>query len=526
VDVTQAFIDRLTAEGISVEDKSVAASSLKATQNQLNGGKVGAMMTAMRDGNLTDAPIFVTRDGYVVDGHHRWAAKVGVDAGDGELGDVQQPVRMIDMEIGEALDFANAFTAEIGIKQTGFGQAAKATVRPDTAGYARLGTQVDDLVESLSNVTMDGGGVDVDGLPVRLSQAAADYDAAMRGNDPVARAKAFLALSKALTDVNNALDNGGTEPERQDALAHLASAVAINDANVSRLFPPAGKGGTDPGLEGKVLPPGAVKDFLGNAGNEKIVGGGSGAAHLIKGEDGQYRLTVERQALHDAVLADILDGVPASDDPTYNFFGGGPASGKGGITKMYPQLEEGAAYINPDDIKFALPEMQPRVRAGDDTASSFVHEESSYLAKVVQAEGFNRGVNVTLDGTGDSSADAVRKKLAQARKAGYKVDAYYVSVPVDIAVERAEWRAKNGTGSDRGRAVPRSVIEHAHIAVSQILPEVAEEFDSLVVFDTNVPRGTSPNLMARKDREQRLEVMMEGKWQEFLDKARYGSTGD
>ena len=525
VDVTQAFLDRLAAEGIAVEEKSVPASFLKATQSQLNGSKVGGMMKAMREGTMSDAVIFVTRDGYVVDGHHRWAAKVGVDAGDGELGGVEQPVRMIDMEIGEALDFTNAFTAEIGIKQAGFGQTAKATVRPDKAGVARLGTSVDDLVTSLSNVELNHDEIDVDALPGRMSAAAEAYDAAMAGNDPLARAKAFLALGKVLTDVNNVLDNGGTEPERREALDDLATAVAINDANVSRLFPPAGRGGTDPGLEGRVIPESVVGDFLGNAGQESLTDGGSAAAFLIKGEDGQWRLTVERQALHDAIMADTLDGVPVSDDPTYNFFGGGPASGKGGIARMYPHLEEDAAYINPDDYKFMLPEMQPRVRAGDSAASSFVHEESSYLAKIVQAEGFARKVNVTLDGTGDSSPEAVRKKLAGARKAGYKVDAYYVSVPIEVAQERAVWRAANGTGSDRGRDVPPSVIAHTHKAVSEVLPQVAEDFDSLVVFDTNVPRGTAPNLIARKDREGRLEIMMTDKWQEFLDKARYGESG-
>jgi predicted ABC-type ATPase len=163
--------------------------------------------------------------------------------------------------------------------------------------------------------------------------------------------------------------------------------------------------------------------------------------------------------------------------------------------------------------------MQPRARAKDPSASSFVHEESSYLAKVAQAEAFKRKINTTLDGTGDSSEEAVRKKIDAARAAGYTVAAYYVSVPTEIAVERAKDRAINGTGSDRGRAVPPSVIEHAHAAVSQILPHVADEFDSLVLFDTNVPFGTPPNLMARKDPDGDFTVMNQDLYDAFLGKA-------
>jgi hypothetical protein len=63
-----------------------------------------------------EAAIFVTRDGYVIDGHHRWAAKIGLDVADGELGDIPMDVRMVDLDVGEALDFANAFTRRMGIQ--------------------------------------------------------------------------------------------------------------------------------------------------------------------------------------------------------------------------------------------------------------------------------------------------------------------------------------------------------------------------------------------------------------------------
>ena len=63
--------------------------------------------------------IYVTRDGYVVDGHHRWAAKMALDLEDGKLGDVSMGVKVIDADIGYALDLAIGFTKMAGIKAQG-----------------------------------------------------------------------------------------------------------------------------------------------------------------------------------------------------------------------------------------------------------------------------------------------------------------------------------------------------------------------------------------------------------------------
>lgn len=124
VNVTNMFRDALKARGIRTELVTVPASHLRASQNQLVGSKVVAMADAMSKGKIPDEPIFVTRDGYVVDGHHRWAAKVAVDLEDGKLGDVQMPVEMIDMDIGTALTLSNAFASKY-IRPKGTGKAAE-----------------------------------------------------------------------------------------------------------------------------------------------------------------------------------------------------------------------------------------------------------------------------------------------------------------------------------------------------------------------------------------------------------------
>ena len=117
VNVGEIFTDRLRSSGVEVTETEVPASSLKASQNELKGANVAFMMSpeGQKIVNLEDTRIFVTSDGYVVDGHHRWAANVGLDTTDGKLGDKKMKVTMIDMPISEVLQVANDFADEIGI---------------------------------------------------------------------------------------------------------------------------------------------------------------------------------------------------------------------------------------------------------------------------------------------------------------------------------------------------------------------------------------------------------------------------
>jgi len=114
VDGTNAFVEHMTALGVGVEERSVLASSLKASQNELVGEKVAGMMNNP-DFDPAGEAIFVSRDGYVIDGHHRWAAQVGRDLEDGAVGDLPLNVRVVDMDIQEVLDEANKFAKDFGI---------------------------------------------------------------------------------------------------------------------------------------------------------------------------------------------------------------------------------------------------------------------------------------------------------------------------------------------------------------------------------------------------------------------------
>jgi len=113
VDLTQSFVEHLSALGISTTPDRVPADVLKASQNELDGGKVAGMASAIENGTMKEGSIFTTKDDYVVDGHHRWAATVGAEYKVGQRLDI--PVQRINTDILTALRIANDFTEARGL---------------------------------------------------------------------------------------------------------------------------------------------------------------------------------------------------------------------------------------------------------------------------------------------------------------------------------------------------------------------------------------------------------------------------
>ena len=117
VDTEPVFREMLKEKGIKTLQTEVPADKLKATQKDLVGAKVVGMMGALeKDPNhpKITAPIYVSRDGYVIDGHHRWAAIVAHNAANP---DKQIPMKttVLDMDIKDAIPMANKFAEDMGI---------------------------------------------------------------------------------------------------------------------------------------------------------------------------------------------------------------------------------------------------------------------------------------------------------------------------------------------------------------------------------------------------------------------------
>jgi hypothetical protein len=113
VDGGPEFLDHLTRLGIDTKSESVLASHLTASQNELVGPTIAKRVA--KNEYTPSSPIFISRDNYVVDGHHRWAAVVGRDAADKKLGDLKIRVIRLDAPISEILKIAKTWSVKFGL---------------------------------------------------------------------------------------------------------------------------------------------------------------------------------------------------------------------------------------------------------------------------------------------------------------------------------------------------------------------------------------------------------------------------
>lgn len=215
-----------------------------------------------------------------------------------------------------------------------------------------------------------------------------------------------------------------------------------------------------------------------------------------------------RRVLHTEIVHDMIS--VGNPPPSLVILGGGGGAGKSTIAAQL-DLGKTEATINADDVKTRLPDYQKLAEVGDPTAAAYVHEESSVVAKKAQELARERGVGVVLDQVGSNPAK-VAAQIQSYVDAGYEdIKAVYVTVPTQVALDRAESRAKRS-----GRAVPTEVLKAAHRDVSNGFEEIARNpaLKSVELYDN---RGSEPVLIARGGNGT-LTVVNQKYYDEFLAK--------
>lgn len=132
-----AFFEQLGKEGIGVTRESVPAGSLKGIQVDLNLVKVSQMADAIREkGKLGKSALLASADGYIVDGHHRWAAEKQVDPNRMvEIDRVNLPIREL---IARIEGYPKSF--HVGTDE-GAGERVNMAVVKAEQEYKELGTR-------------------------------------------------------------------------------------------------------------------------------------------------------------------------------------------------------------------------------------------------------------------------------------------------------------------------------------------------------------------------------------------------
>jgi hypothetical protein len=126
VDASDYFKEYLRRLGKTITLTTIPAYKLQATQNELVTEKIWSMWWILKLGPCDAshafivAPIFVSADNYILDGHHRWASVVSSAFGTINIEHVMMAVLQVDEVIGDEesglVKIANDFTREFGLK--------------------------------------------------------------------------------------------------------------------------------------------------------------------------------------------------------------------------------------------------------------------------------------------------------------------------------------------------------------------------------------------------------------------------
>ena len=228
-----------------------------------------------------------------------------------------------------------------------------------------------------------------------------------------------------------------------------------------------------------------------------------------------------RQLLHKKVLdkrygrkdgQELTSPRDQGQAPVFNMLGGGSGAGKSTILRTGKvNIDPNHVEINADDIKEDLPEYGQMIGDKDDRAASFAHEESSYLGKELIKQAYGNGHSFVLDGTGDGGEGGFMKKIKMARENGYRIVANYVTIPTELAVERAEKRAER-----TGRKVNPVVVASIHRSVSRMFEKAISEglFDEAQLWDNT---GDEPVLVLSQQ-EGETQTHDQGLWDSFIAK--------
>lgn len=194
--------------------------------------------------------------------------------------------------------------------------------------------------------------------------------------------------------------------------------------------------------------------------------------------------TPERKALHDDIINKLMNEVPHHQGKKQYMLGGATANGKSTLVNSgklpHPK---GILTVDSDKIKSLIPEYNTMLANGDKLAASFVHEESSMLAKRLIETAQRNGNNFVLDGVNDGSIEKVMKKIAGYKKGGKTIRADYCSLDSNLSLDLARARAEK-----TGRFVPEKFTKATNVEVSNLVPELIKRnaIDELYLWDTNV----------------------------------------
>lgn len=211
------------------------------------------------------------------------------------------------------------------------------------------------------------------------------------------------------------------------------------------------------------------------------------------------------QTVHLPIIQDILkhaDKPPAGKKPVCFLYGGGSASGKSTVINniVKPILDKTGlkfAELDCDALKEKFPEFSIFSQENQTTAFMRLHRESSDLTNECMDVLIKGGRCFTWDGCmGDVTR--YQKLIDRLKKANYEIHIVGVTVPTEIAIQRAK---------SRNRKVPDDIIRRSHAGFATAFPQIIKMgVDSYSLYDNSQPAGESNQCIINSNGIQNPEM--------------------
>lgn len=330
-----------------------------------------------------------------------------------------------------------------------------------------------------------------------------------------------------------------------DTLTTLSTLAVINHRlkNIRAGGPPSAQGGPGSGnyehKKGEGEAPPASTPGAAPAGHVwPAVMKGQTTEDVFKNQaTGNWDRDPARKAWHEAFADDAIAGkTPAvGRPPRAIILGGGTASGKSTLANKLGADDPNMVHVDADGIKPKIPEhpqflneegdpAEETQKRNPNLASSRVHEESSYLAKLILSKAISHKLDIIYDATSSGKGGGTLTGIVNSLHArGYEVHGLFADVPVDVAAQRAEARAANPADpAGFRRHIPVSALTSTHIgaAANFMMMKDSPMFDSMKLFDTSGGMGDAPKpIYTRNPGEKEGTVNDESKWDYYKRKA-------
>jgi Family of unknown function (DUF5872) len=140
--------------GIKSRREEVDPQTLKPSQNEIDGYKTGGVFKEFGETGVPEkrAPL-VSRDGYIIDGHHYWSASLVMRA---QNPNYKLPIQRLDCDINTALHVANEWHDEVGNERLSIGKAGVAGASGDKPGHEFHGNQWDNVGPNGLPISQEG----------------------------------------------------------------------------------------------------------------------------------------------------------------------------------------------------------------------------------------------------------------------------------------------------------------------------------------------------------------------------------